>query len=434
MPENLVVYLLLVLALGIGFLLGRRERKRKQSSPGMVAQEYFRGLNHLLNERHDLAIDTFVEAMAVDSDTVDTHLALGSLVRRRGEVDRAIRIHQNLLARPVLSPAHRAQTELELARDYLSAGLLDRAENLLLELVKKPGDDRDVARTMLLEIYQREREWERAVEVARELSRADRSYRTPLAHFQCELAEKALADGERTGTCPDRESGRGEEAGHERGEGQEATAAALERLELGAARTLGEIGDARSATVLRDPRRLRHRGRSGAVASTGGGAARRLGGAISMPLLAAVFSAVGLFGAHIIAVNLLGVDAGAFWQQMQSTLSSDDVYEGILKSVVFGVVASLLAVWEGYNAIPTAEGVGRATTRTVVITAIAVLAPRRFRGEVRARPSPCRRVPSTLLRRTRGSPRRHDRRPRPPGVCRTRRGSATPTAADSTGR
>ncbi len=196
MPENLVVYLLLVLALGIGFLLGRRERKRKQSSPGMVAQEYFRGLNHLLNERHDLAIDTFVEAMAVDSDTVDTHLALGSLVRRRGEVDRAIRIHQNLLARPVLSPAHRAQTELELARDYLSAGLLDRAENLLLELVKKPGDDRDVARTMLLEIYQREREWERAVEVARELSRADRSYRTPLAHFQCELAEKALADGD----------------------------------------------------------------------------------------------------------------------------------------------------------------------------------------------------------------------------------------------
>ncbi len=100
---------------------------------------------------------------------------------------------------------------------------------------------------------------------------------------------------------------------------------------------------------------------------------RFLGGAISMPFLAAVFSAVGLFGAHLIAVDLLGVDAGAFWQQMQSTLSADDVYEGILKSVVFGVVASLLAVWEGYNAIPTAEGVGRATTRTVVITAIAVL-------------------------------------------------------------
>jgi len=100
---------------------------------------------------------------------------------------------------------------------------------------------------------------------------------------------------------------------------------------------------------------------------------RFLGGAISMPMLAAVFSVVGLFGAHIVAVNLLEVDAGAFWQQLQSTLDPSDVYEGIIKSVVFGVVASLLAVWEGYNAMPTAEGVSRATTRTVVITAIAVL-------------------------------------------------------------
>ena len=100
---------------------------------------------------------------------------------------------------------------------------------------------------------------------------------------------------------------------------------------------------------------------------------RFLGGMISMPMLAAIFSVVGLFGAHIVAVDLLGVDRGAFWQQMQSTLDPSDVYEGILKSFVFGIVASLLAVWEGYNAIPTAEGVSRATTRTVVITAIAVL-------------------------------------------------------------
>ena len=100
---------------------------------------------------------------------------------------------------------------------------------------------------------------------------------------------------------------------------------------------------------------------------------RFLGGVISMPLLAAVFSMIGLFGAHLVAVTLLGVDAGAFWQQMASTLDVRDVNEGIFKSFVFGVVGSLIAVWEGYNAIPTAEGVGRATTRTVVITAIAVL-------------------------------------------------------------
>lgn len=100
---------------------------------------------------------------------------------------------------------------------------------------------------------------------------------------------------------------------------------------------------------------------------------RFLGGAISLPLLTAVFNIVGLFGAHIVAVNLMGVDAGAFWQQIHAGLDPSDVYEGIIKSIVFGIVASLLAVWEGYNAIPTAEGVGRATTRTVVETAIAVL-------------------------------------------------------------
>lgn len=100
---------------------------------------------------------------------------------------------------------------------------------------------------------------------------------------------------------------------------------------------------------------------------------RFLGGVISMPLLAAVFTVVGLFGAHIVGVTMLGVDAGAFWAQMQNAVEPADVYEGIIKSIVFGVVASLLAVWEGYNAIPTAEGVGRATTRTVVITAISIL-------------------------------------------------------------
>lgn len=100
---------------------------------------------------------------------------------------------------------------------------------------------------------------------------------------------------------------------------------------------------------------------------------RFLGGVISMPLLTAVFNAVGLFGAHMVAVGLLQVDAGAFWQQLQANVAASDVYEGIIKSVVFGIVASLFAVWEGYNAVPTAEGVGRATTRAVVRTAIAVL-------------------------------------------------------------
>ena len=100
---------------------------------------------------------------------------------------------------------------------------------------------------------------------------------------------------------------------------------------------------------------------------------RFLGGVISMPLLTAVFTMVGLLGAHLVAVELLGVDVGAYWQQLQQALDPSDVREGIIKSIVFGIVASLYAVWEGYNSVPTAEGVGRATTSTVVATAIAVL-------------------------------------------------------------
>ena len=100
---------------------------------------------------------------------------------------------------------------------------------------------------------------------------------------------------------------------------------------------------------------------------------RFLGGVVAMPLLAAIFSMVGLLGAHLVCVSLLGVDVGSFWQQMQQSVEVADINEGIVKSFVFGIAASLLAVWEGYNAIPTAEGVGRATTRTVVLTAIVVL-------------------------------------------------------------
>jgi len=100
---------------------------------------------------------------------------------------------------------------------------------------------------------------------------------------------------------------------------------------------------------------------------------RFLGGVIAMPFLAAIFSAVGMFGAHLIGVELFQVDVGSFWQQIQLNVDTSDINEGILKSVVFGVSASLIAVWEGYNTVPTAEGVGRATTRTVVITAITIL-------------------------------------------------------------
>ena len=100
---------------------------------------------------------------------------------------------------------------------------------------------------------------------------------------------------------------------------------------------------------------------------------RFLGGVVAMPFLSAIFTAVGLLGSHLVAVEQYGVDVGAYWQQMQNVMDWEDVSEGITKSVVFGIIASLVAVWEGYNSTPTAEGVGRATTRTVVVTSIAVL-------------------------------------------------------------
>ncbi len=100
---------------------------------------------------------------------------------------------------------------------------------------------------------------------------------------------------------------------------------------------------------------------------------RFIGGVLSMPLLVAIFTSIGILGAYVVGVPLMGVDSGAFWAQMQDGVEMADVYEGIIKSIAFGVAASLIAVWEGYNAIPTAEGVGRATTRTVVITAVVVL-------------------------------------------------------------
>jgi lipopolysaccharide biosynthesis regulator YciM len=196
MPENFLLYGLLVVALVVGYLLGRRERARRRKNMGLGVEDYIQGLNHLLNERHDLAIDTFVERMAVDGGTVDTHLALGALVRRRGETDKAIRIHQNLLARPALSQRHRHQCELELARDYLAAGLLDRAENLLLELAGKNSEHEHVARELLLEIYQQEKDWSKAADVGRELARQDRTVRSRVAHFECELAQQMIDDQE----------------------------------------------------------------------------------------------------------------------------------------------------------------------------------------------------------------------------------------------
>lgn len=195
------LYVALVLALAIGFFLGYRYRRQKRNSPSFstsIDDQYFKGLNFLLNEEPDAAIDTFIQALEVNSDTLETHLALGKLLRKRGEVDRAIRIHQNLLARPGLTFPQIQQAQYELATDFIKAGLLDRAEGLLEELVAKDGTYKVLGLKRLLEVYRDEKEWLQGLDVLQKLSgsRLSRSYDewAPIrAHFCCELAEVSVS-------------------------------------------------------------------------------------------------------------------------------------------------------------------------------------------------------------------------------------------------
>ena len=160
-----------------------------------IPPEYLRGLNYVLNEQQDKAIELFIKMLEVDSDTVETHLALGNLFRRRGEVDRAIRIHQNLIARPTLSEEERYLALLELGMDYMKSGLLDRAESLFTELVET-GNYRIQAYNELLDIYQQEKDWNKAITIAKRLQMITGENLSPvIAQFHCELAEKYMNEG-----------------------------------------------------------------------------------------------------------------------------------------------------------------------------------------------------------------------------------------------
>ncbi len=189
--------LLLPVAAFSGWLIGRRSKSVKaERSHTDIPSDYLKGMNYLLNEQPDKAIDTFIQMLDVDSNTVETHLALGGLFRRRGEVDRAIRIHQNLIARPTLKKDERIQALFELGQDYMRAGLLDRAETLLSELAD--SDQRHhSALKLLLDIYQQEKEWQNAIQVAKKYElRMGKDLGASIAQFYCELAEQVRAQGE----------------------------------------------------------------------------------------------------------------------------------------------------------------------------------------------------------------------------------------------
>ncbi|SRR5579883_1230236 len=183
--------LLFLLSVGIAWFLGYRSRPKEEEEPRKIQlpRDYLVGLNFLLNEETDKAVDIFIKMLEVDSDTVETHLAVGKLFRRRGEVDRAIRIHQNLIARPQLERVYREQSLFELGQDYLSAGMLDRAERIFLELVNAKTHSAR-ALQLLIDIYQQERDWENAVQAAMKYETVTRQNMQPvIAHYYCELAE-----------------------------------------------------------------------------------------------------------------------------------------------------------------------------------------------------------------------------------------------------
>ena len=186
--------LLLPLAAAGGWLMAKQDQ-HTPAPPADLPDAYFKGLSFLLNEEPDKALEVFMKVVEVDSETVEMHMALGNLFRRRGEIERATRIHQNLVARADLEAGLRHLALFELAQDYFKAGLFDRAENLFIELVQS-GEYAAQSGGFLLQIYDQEKEWPKAVEVATKLQQSTGTdYSGQIAHYHCEMAEQAIGEG-----------------------------------------------------------------------------------------------------------------------------------------------------------------------------------------------------------------------------------------------
>ncbi len=182
----------LPLAFAIGWLASRFDMRQWQREQKESPRAYYKGLNLLLNEQHDKAIDAFIEAVQQDPDTSDLHFALGSLFRRRGEYERAVRVHQHLLQRADLPKAERDRAQYALAQDFLKAGLFDRAEQAFSQLHKTAFDTE--ARLALLTLHERSRDWRAAVDVAQQLEQVGAaSFAARISHHWCELALEADA-------------------------------------------------------------------------------------------------------------------------------------------------------------------------------------------------------------------------------------------------
>jgi lipopolysaccharide biosynthesis regulator YciM len=186
-----ILWLLLPVAAASGWWAGRHRDASRAGSTARNA-EYFKGLNYLIDDKSDQAIEVFTRMADVDRDTAEIHLALGNLFRRRGEVDRAIHVHGSLIARTNLTADQRYRAMLELGEDYLRAGLFDRAEALLRDLVDQPAHT-EIALSRLIYILQQEKDWRQAITYCDRLEHiGGESRRQQTAHFCCELAEEAI--------------------------------------------------------------------------------------------------------------------------------------------------------------------------------------------------------------------------------------------------
>lgn len=181
-------------AFALGWLASRLDLRQLRIENRQAPKAYFRGLNFLLNEQQDQAIDAFIEAVQNDPDTSELHFALGNLFRRRGEYDRAVRVHEHLMSRGDLTQTERNRAQHALALDFLKAGLLDRAEAALRKLEGTSYEEE--ARLALLSIYERSRDWAPATEIAGKLdSSSHGSFGVRQAHYLCEQAQASTAAG-----------------------------------------------------------------------------------------------------------------------------------------------------------------------------------------------------------------------------------------------
>ena len=182
----------LPLAFALGWVASRMDIRQLRFENQQAPKAYFKGLNFLLNEQQDEAIDAFIEAVQNDPDTSELHFALGNLFRRRGEYERAVRVHEHLLSRGDVSLSDRQRAQHALALDYLKAGLLDRAEAALLKLEGTPFETQ--ARLSLLASYERSRDWSQAAVIAQKLTASNQgSFQARLGHYLCEKAATSLS-------------------------------------------------------------------------------------------------------------------------------------------------------------------------------------------------------------------------------------------------